>query len=109
MTIRTVATLLSIEFVPFLRNRNFQPRTVARARLEHQIATNGPNSFLDDRRTAVQIVKFGKRQPAGELKPTTIIVDYQLPQAILCAKPDIDRPGPTMLSNIHQAFLHYPG
>src|SRR5271169_6477011 len=109
MTMRTVATLSSIELVPFLRNRNFQPRTVAGTRLDHQIATNSPNPFLDHCRAAMKIVQFGERQSAGERKSMSIIVNHQLPQAVLRSKSHVDRRGTAVLPDVNQALLHDPG
>jgi hypothetical protein len=63
---------------------------VARTRLDHQIATDGPNPFLDDGRAPVKIVQFRQRQPSRELESTTVIVDYQLPQTILGPEPDVN-------------------
>src|SRR6516164_8999617 len=106
MTIRTVATLLSIEFIPFLRNRDFQPRTVTRTRLDHEIAANGPNSLFDHRRAAVEIIQFSQSQPTAEREPLSIVVDYQLPQPVLCPKTDVYRSGLAVLANVDQAFLN---
>src|SRR5271165_4380567 len=108
MTIRTVATLLSIEFVPFLGNRDFQPGTVARTRFDHQVSADGPDSFLDDRRTAMKTVQLTQRQTAAKRKTLSIVVNDQSPQTVLGTEAHVNGLGTAVLSNVDQPFLHHP-
>src|SRR3974377_281051 len=108
MTIRTVATFLSIEFVPFLGNRNPQPGTVARTRFDHQVSADGPDSFLDYRRTAMKAVQLTQRETAAKRKTLSIVVNDQSPQPVLGAEAHVNGLGAAMLSNVDQPFLYHP-
>src|SRR3974390_165065 len=108
MTIRTVPTLLSIKLVPFLGNRDFQSRTVARTGFDHQISTDGPDSFLDDRRAPMKTVQLAQRQTAAKRKSLSIVVDHQSPKTVLSTKAHVNGLGTAVLSNVNQPFLHHP-
>src|SRR6516162_5292672 len=108
ITMRTVATLLSIESIPFLRHRDLQARAMPRTRFDYHITADSAHSLFNYCWTPMQVIQFREGEASREAKPATIVVDHQLPESILRTEPDIHRSGATVLSDVNQTFLHDP-
>src|ERR1035437_1443224 len=108
MTMRTDGSFLSIGLVSFLWNGDFELGSMARIRFNHHVSVHCPDSFLDDRRSAAEVVELGQGEAAGKRKALAVIVNYQLPRTVLRAEAHHCRLRTAVFPNIDQTLLHYP-
>src|SRR6266404_3908904 len=108
---RTVSGLLSLAFSliqSFMRQSDFQSGAVARNRLDHELASNRPDAFFEHLGTPAARVKFSLGEASGKPKASTVILDHQLPQAVLRREPDHHAARVAMLTHVDERFLDDP-
>src|SRR5271167_1180703 len=110
MTIRTDTdgSLLSIKLISFLRNRDLQSGSAARSRFNQQVTANCADPLLDDSWSPSEVIQFGQTESTSKWKPPPVIIDYQLPESVLCTKVHHRRLCAAMPADIDQPFLYHP-
>src|SRR5208283_124357 len=104
----TDGSLLSIRLISFLRNRDLQPGPAARIRFNQQISPNCAYPFLDDSWALTQVIQFGQTKSTSKGKPPPVIIDYQLPETVLCTKMHHSQLCAAMPSDVDQPLLYHP-
>src|SRR6266853_3113131 len=105
---RRVPGLLSLAFSliqSFVRQSDFQSGAVARNRLDRQLASNRPDAFFEHLGTPAARVKFSLGEASGKLKASAVILDHQLPQAVLRREADQHAARVAMLADVDERFL----
>src|SRR5439155_1222948 len=83
----------------------FESCAVARNRLDCELTSDGPYAFFKHQGTPSAQVKFGLREAPGKLEAPTVVLDHQLPQAVLSREADQDAARVAVLADVYERLL----
>src|SRR5207249_7411285 len=69
------------------------------------LTSDGPYAFFEHQGTPSAQVKFGLRETPGKLEASTVVLDHQLPKAVLSREPDQDAARVAVLADVYERLL----
>src|SRR3989442_166324 len=97
---------LSVDPMTRQWNSNFEAGPLAGIGFDRQLAAEPPDALFDDRWTFLRVFEIVLRQPSGEGKAASVVIDGQDAASVDGGKADEHIASAAVLAHVHERFLH---